>query len=425
MLAAEDNDILCRVEGNAPMGALMRRHWLPACLPEEVAKPDGDPLEIRILGQELVIFRDTRGKLGALDAHCPHRGARLVLGRNENCGLRCLFHGWKFATDGTVLEAASEPPGSRLPETVRARSFPVHEAAGFVWVWLGEGEAPAFQPPPWAAGDDGSIAVVKIRVACNWAQVLEGAIDSAHSSSLHSTDMPASTVTRASATATVWPRPSSDKAPRMQVDVQKWGFRYAALRTPNHDAETHDYIRATVFVAPIFALIPPNNRYRLAQAIVPIDDVTTMFHFIAWHPEPDHGIGTDEWRRFCAATPGLDLAGDWSPVRNRANNYQQDRSLMRLGDFTGIRGIPAQDIAMWEGMGKIADRTREYLGTSDLAIVHFRRQMVAAAKSLRDGKPTITSPPATIASFEGVVAKGTDWRALTEAAGHAPADAAA
>jgi phthalate 4,5-dioxygenase oxygenase subunit len=415
MLAHEDNDLLCRVEGAAPMGGLMRRHWLPACVPEEVATPDGDPIEVRLLGQDLVIFRDSEGKLGALDAHCPHRRARLVLGRNENCGLRCLYHGWKFATDGTLLEAASEPPGSRLPETVRARSFPVHEAAGFVWVWLGEDTPPQFQAPPWAPSPDASIAVVKIKVNCNWAQVLEGAIDSAHSSSLHSTDMPASTVSRASATATAWPRPSNDKAPRMNVDVCRWGFRYAAVRTPNRDAETHDYIRATVFIAPIFALIPPNNRYRLAQAIVPIDDVTTMFHFIAWHPEPDRGIGTDEWRRFCAATPGLDLERDWSPIRNSSNRYLQDRAAMRLGDFTGIKGIPAQDIAMWEGMGAIADRSREYVGNSDLAIVHFRRQMVAAANAFRDGNPTILPPPATIASFEGIVAKGTDWRALTEA----------
>jgi phthalate 4,5-dioxygenase oxygenase subunit len=211
----------------------------------------------------------------------------------------------------------------------------------------------------------------------------------------------------------------------MNVDVCRWGFRYAAVRTPNRDAETHDYIRATVFIAPIFALIPPNNRYRLAQAIVPVDDVTTMFHFIAWHPEPDQGIGTDEWRRFCAATPGLDLEPDWSPIRKSANRYLQDRAAMRLGDFTGIKGIPAQDIAMWEGMGAIADRSREYVGNSDLAIVHFRRQMVAAAKAFRDGNPTILPPPATIASFEGIVAKGTDWRALTEAPGPAATTQAA
>ena len=422
MLSAEDNDVLCRVQGDAPMGRLMRRHWIPACLSEEVVKPDGDPVAVRLLGEDLVLFRDTEGKLGALDAYCPHRRAPLVFGRNEQCGLRCLYHGWKFDTEGRVLDMASEPPGSRLAETVRAKAYPVHEAAGFVWVWLGAGAPASFVTPPWAPTEDTNISIVKMRVRCNWAQVLEGAIDSAHSSSLHSTDMPSAAVKRSSATRTAWLRPSTDKSPRLQVDVCDWGFRYAAIRKPSFDAETHDYIRATVFIAPFMALIPPNNQYKLAQAIVPVDDETTMFHFIAWH-ETD-GIGQDTWRAFCAATPGLDLEPDWTPIRSRENRYLQDRQAMRLGDFTGIRGIPAQDIAMWEGMGKIADRTREYMGSSDLAIAHFRRQMVAAAKAAQDGADAIRPPPATVASFEGVVPKGSDWRALTEAhaALHAAAD---
>ena len=190
MLTAEENDLLTLVEGDAPMGRLMRRHWTPVCLVEEVAEPDGTPLPVEALGQRMVAFRDSKGRLGLLDEKCPHRGASLLLGRNEECGLRCLYHGWKYAVDGQCVAMSSEPEGSMLMEKVRARAYPVVEWGGFVWAWLGEREAaPPFDPPAFAPRDDIDIAILKIRVPCNWAQIHEGQIDSAHSSSLHSSDM--------------------------------------------------------------------------------------------------------------------------------------------------------------------------------------------------------------------------------------------
>ncbi len=421
MLSHEDNELLCRIEGDAPMGRIMRAHWLPACLSEELAQPDGPPLKARLLGHDLVLFRDSNGSLGALDELCPHRRASLVYGRNEDCGLRCLYHGWKFAVDGSVTDMSSERPDSRLRTQLHHRAWPVREAAGFVWVWLGDPTAvPDLPAAAWAPTGTERISIVKMQIRCNWAQVLEGAIDSAHSSSLHSTDMPAapagtSPLAGAQATATVWPRPSTDRAPRLAIDIADWGFRYAAIRTPTQRAETHDYIRITAFIAPFTALIPPNDRYNLAQAIVPIDDTHTMFHFIAWHPEA--GIGSAEWRAFCAATPGIDLGADWLPIRHAGNRYLQDRTAMAAGNFTGIKGIPSQDMAMWESMGAIADRSQERLSASDLAISRFRRQMVAAARAVADGGPAIGGgagriSPAAIRSFEGVVPKGTDWRGL-------------
>jgi len=173
-------------------------------------------------------------------------------------------------------------------------------------------------------------------------------------------------------------------------------------------------VRITVYIAPFYALIPPNDRYSLAQAIVPIDDTNTMFHFIAWHETG--GIEQEAWRSFCVARPGIDLDANWVPIRSRENRYLQNREAMRLGDFTGIKGIPTQDMAMWESMGAIADRSKERLGSSDLAIGRFRRQMVAAARAFRDGKPAIgvdrSVPMAALRSFEGVVPKTADWRTL-------------
>jgi len=182
MLTREENDLLTRVEGDAPMGRLMRRHWMPACLSEEVAQPDGAPVRARLFGEDLVVFRDSNGRLGILDEHCPHRRASLVLGRNEECGLRCLYHGWKMDVEGNVLEMPSEPPQSALKSKVKHKSYPSNEAGGLVWVYMGPPEEmPAFEAPAFAPVPAARTSIVKVQVDCNWAQILEGAIDSAHS----------------------------------------------------------------------------------------------------------------------------------------------------------------------------------------------------------------------------------------------------
>ena len=419
MLSREDNDLLTRVEGDAPMGRLMRAHWIPACLSEEVATPDGKPLRIRLLGEELVAFRDTAGCLGVLDEHCPHRRASLALGRNEECGLRCLYHGWKIDVAGNIVDRPSEPPGSGSEQRLKHRTWPCREAGGFVWVWLGDPAAPGeFEPPAWAPSPAIRTSVVKMRIDCNWAQVLEGAIDSAHSSVLHATDMVPAKIERAGATAKEWQRPSTDRAPRLHVERTSFGFRYVAIRHPIARADTHDYLRITLFVAPFTVLIPPNNRYNLSILNIPLDDTHTMFYFIAW--SDGEGIDQDDWREFCGARVGIDLDTEFRSIRTRDNFYLQDRREMASGNQTGIVGIPNQDMAMWETMGAIADRSRERLGVSDVAIVHFRRIMVEAVRKVRDGGPAIGAGPEAVPhvqlrSFEGIVPKSTDWKTLPAA----------
>ena len=417
MLTPEENDLLCRVEGNAAMGQMMRRYWIPALMSEEIAEPDGTPLKVRLFGEDLVAFRDTDGRVGILGEHCPHRRASLVFGRNEECGLRCLYHGWKMDVDGNVLEMASEPPESRLAEKVKHTAYPTREGGGFVWVYMGPTERmPEFEAPSFAPNDNANVAIVKVAVPCNWAQILEGAIDSAHSSSLHSTDMPPARVDRAMAKGGVWPRPSTDKAPRLRVQLTSYGLRYAAIRRPIRDAATKDYIRITAFVAPITVLIPPNDLYSLANINIPIDDTHTMFYFIGWS-DWGPGIETEAFRKFCHARVGIDVDNQHRRFRTRDNNYLQDRQKMKLGDYTGIPGIPNQDMAMWETMGPIADRTQERLGASDVAIVQFRRLMLDAVRAFQKGadppglgQPRV--PHAKLRSFEGIVPKTTDWRAL-------------
>jgi phthalate 4,5-dioxygenase oxygenase subunit len=261
---------------------------------------------------------------------------------------------------------------------------------------------------------DTRISIVKIHTPCNWAQVLEGSIDSAHSSSLHSSIMQPMDVDGAKATENLWPRPSTDTAPRMQFQPTPFGFRYAAIRTPNANTATHDYVRITLFVAPFTVIIPPNDQYKLAQMLFPIDDENTMFYFIAWHEEK--GIVQESWRKFCYARVGVDLDENYRKIRNLENRFLQDRAAMKDGDFTGIKGIPAQDMAMWESMGPITDRSDDNLGLSDIAVIQFRRQMIKAARRVRDGGPVSAEsrriPKLKLSSFEGIVPKSTDWRTL-------------
>src|SRR6267378_2990226 len=338
MITSEENDLLCRVEGEAPMGQLMRRHWIPACMSEEVAEPDGTPIAVRLLGEDLVVFRDTDGRLGVLDEYCPHRRASLVVGRNEECGLRCLYHGWKFDVEGNVVEMTSEPAESGFTSKVKHKAYPAREAGGFVWTYM-----------------------VPARV--------DGA----------------------KATDQTWLRPSTDRAPRFQVQHTSFGFRYAAIRRPIQNANTHDYVRTTVFVAPFMSLIPPNNLHNVTTVLAPIDDHNTDFYFIAWNGSDKEGIDQEAWRKFNVAQVGIDVDENYRNKRTRENTYLQDRQAMKLGNFTGIAGIPNQDIAMWETMERngIVDRTKERLGASDIAVVEFRRLMIDAARRMRDTRVAI------------------------------------
>jgi phthalate 4,5-dioxygenase oxygenase subunit len=245
--------------------------------------------------------------------------------------------------------------------------------------------------------------------------MLEGSIDSAHSSSLHSSDMVPARVPGAQSTVTQWQRPSTDKAPRLVVDRTSYGFRYSAIRRPIKDAATSDYVRTTLFIAPYIVHIPPNNLHRSCTVHVPRDDGSTIFYFVGFGG--DTVPAEEEWRKFQANRVGIDLDPTYRNLRNRANNYRQDRQAMKLGNFTGIQGITNQDIAMWESMGPLVARNLDRLGASDIAIVEFRKLMIEAARTMQAGGPAIGTtepriPLSKLCSFEGIVPKSADWRTL-------------
>ncbi|MEX0923665.1 MAG: Rieske 2Fe-2S domain-containing protein [Rhodovibrionaceae bacterium] len=419
MLTAEDNELLTRVEGDAPMGQMMRRHWIPACMSEEVEEPGGAPRRVRLLGEDLVAFRGTDGKVAMVGEYCPHRRASLALGRIEDCTLVCLYHGWKIDADGKVLDMPSEPPESKMKDKVKHVAYPVVESGAMIWVYMGPKESmPEFPLPPWMDKPDNSVAIAKLHEAANWAQAMEGTIDSAHSSTLHSSNIRSAANVRGStdrggSKELLLERPSVDRCPRIQVQYTSYGFRYAAVRTPMQNADKEDYVRVTVYIAPFISLIPPHDTWQSAQVFVPVDDHNTMFYFVAWSDKKQ--LDQKDWQKENFAAVGIDVDSYHRKFRNRENLYKQDREAMKNGDFTGIQGVPNQDMAVQESMGSIVDRTKENLGASDVAIVRFRQMMVHAARAFMSGEPAIGTaeprlPLTEIRAFEGLLPKETPWR---------------
>ncbi len=387
MLSAEENALLTQVTGDAPMGQMMRRYWVPACLSEEVAQPDGTPMRTTIYGERLVVFRDTAGNLGVVDERCPHRLASLALGRNEEGGLRCIYHGWKFDTAGACMDMPTEPGAHGFRDRMKLRSYPVREAGGMVWTYLGPAETvPKFPEYDWMKLPRNQYATVKVGERVNYAQAIEGAIDSSHSWFLHQ--------------GIIWDwkkraELSMDTSPKMECEDTSYGFRYAAIRVPTNNPDTERYVRVTQFLVPFTAFIPrPMEKTQNChiQVFVPVDNERTIFYGVFFSQD---GSPVDEaaTRAKHHLVPGVDLDRNWFKLANEANWFNQDRDAMKNGSWTGINGFSNQDMACQESMGPIVDRTAEHLGTSDIAIIRMRKRMLEAVRRFQNGEPLIGLDP--------------------------------
>jgi phthalate 4,5-dioxygenase oxygenase subunit len=418
MLDREENELLCRVGADTPMGNMLRRYWIPAATSDELVA-GGAPRRTRLLGEDLVAFRAHDGTVGVLDEHCPHRGASLVLARNEECALRCIYHGWLIATDGAIRDMPSEQEDTTFNRRVRAQAYPVYEAGGLVWTYLGP---PGTEPPKmlfdWMAYPAEHRLVQKAREECNWMQCLEGVIDSAHTMFLHS-----NVITPVAGEQSIIPedqgntqRPTADRRPRIEVDTTAYGFRYAAIRTPLIDPQSRDYARVTHFIAPFCALFPAATGWTSMQLFVPIDDEHTMFHFIqTQHDKPIDDVMRVRRIKRSGMEIGVDLDTDYLKVRTRENNWMQDRTAMAAGSHTGLQGVNIEDIAVQESMGAIYDRSKEHLGTSDIAVARMRRIMLDGVRRFAAGE----APPVGLAepvayeklhAEERMVPKGERWQ---------------
>lgn len=429
MLSHEENVRLTSTEEGTPMGRMLRRYWLPACMSSEVSMPGGRPLAVRLLGQRCVVFRDSEGEVGVMDEGCPHRGASLALARNEDCALTCLYHGWRIARDGRILEMASEPEESSFGDRLTHAAYPTVEAGGLIWTYLGP---PEHEPPPpdfgWMHVPEGHRAIGKVIEDANWVQALEGAIDSAHSSTLHQDYIrPSATVAKSSMVAPesngdprvplVGERPSADTRPTLRAESTPYGMHYAALRRPFDDPEQNVYARVTCWVAPWTCLIPPTDKYRPAHVFVPASDTETAFYAIQWNP--DEPVDEAAWLNRLGAVPGEDVDERFRKLRHLGNGYRQDREAMEAGEsFTGIVGISTQDQAMQETMGPVVDRTKEHLGASDVAIIRFRRGLLASLDRFEQGGPPVGLDDEGLeagrraASAEAIIPKSTPWSSL-------------
>jgi phthalate 4,5-dioxygenase len=416
MLTQEDNEILTRVGPATLMGNLLRRYWQPALLSSELAAPDCPPMRVRLMGEDLVAFRDSNGEVGLFQQNCPHRGASMFFGRNEEAGLRCVYHGWKFDISGACVDMPSEPAESNFRNKVRIGSYPTHEAGGVVWTYMGPRESmPAFRPIVSSDLPQEQWKAMKVVGYCNWVQSLEGNIDAAHTSWLHrrlefetyqpdETDKPG--YPSLNMTFLIW---AHDGAPRLETHETWYGFRYAGLRnTPGG----YTHARVTDFIMPSLSYIPiapvgGND----CIVIVPIDDNTHYRYHISTKPAVRMTDGTVQV--IPGQRPGGIMQRTWMPE----NDYLIDRDDQKVNNYTGISGgaIP-QDQAMTESMGAIYDRGKEHLGTSDKAVILMRRKLIQAAKDLAQGiEPPAVDPGLDYNNFrsaEKILASDEDWRAL-------------
>jgi phthalate 4,5-dioxygenase oxygenase subunit len=412
MLKRDDNERLVRVGPGTPAGELFRRYWQPVLLSSELPARDGAPLRLRILSEDLLAFRDSENRVGLVDAFCPHRRAPLFYGRNEECGLRCIYHGWKFDVHGDCVDMPSEPADTPMKEKVKLPAYPTVERAGVIWAYMGpRDQAP---PPPdyeWMRAPATHRHVSKTIERCNYLQALEGGLDTAHSSFLHNNHMDDPTQLR-----------SRDRAPRIDIEVTDYGYYYVSTRNAGPDSH---YIRVYHYIMPAQQMranvvAREGGRAKVPKfdghIWLPIDDEHTLVY--------NWTYGYDESARFSPefienweATYGRGtqdmVPGAFTLRRNLDNDYLIDRQLQKSRTFSGIQGINTQDFALQEGMGPIVDRSKENLGLSDKAIVTMRRLMIDATRQVERGERPKGAEPAThrsVRPYEQVLPKDQDWR---------------
>ncbi|MGE2714725.1 Rieske 2Fe-2S domain-containing protein [Mycolicibacterium litorale] len=441
MLSPERNKVLTEVSAGTPMGEMIRRYWVPAVLSEEV-EANGRPIRLRLLGEDLVAFRDDAGKVGILESLCPHRKAPLYFGRNENGGLTCIYHGWKFSTTGECLQMPNVPKETRFCDRVHIRWYPTQELNGIVWTYMGPREEmpDALPPLDFVHVPENYRLITKQRIDANWAQVLEGDFDPSHISFLHGkeeayrefmnrdSDIPADDDV---------PEPEDGK---LTGELERYYWRrepwpkLAVMQTPygmfsgaRRDAgpNTH-YYRFNQFILPFFAGPPgEHDEPQQCNIWVPMDDRTTIVWRVSYNL--DHPLTQDELDVLLGGhgahvppdgyrDPDGTPESRWVPKLGRDNDYGIDFDDNPHGYFAGIVGIWAQDRACTEGMGAILDRSTERLVSSDAAVSMVRRILLRTAQSLaEDGTspPSQDTFPTTAAIPNMLTARTANWEQIS------------
>jgi phenylpropionate dioxygenase-like ring-hydroxylating dioxygenase large terminal subunit len=422
MLSREDNELVCRTGPGTPMGEFMRQYWIPAMLSSELPAADSDPVRLLALNEKLIAFRDTNGAVGVIQNHCPHRGASLFFGRNEEAGIRCVYHGWKFDVDGNCIDMPNEPAESDFKSKVKAVAYPTRERGGVVWVYMGPLKTPPPLPDLEANVVEGASAYA-IQHDHNWLQVLEGTIDTVHAVFLHAGSIRA-----------------EDQPPRTfaEWELRQRSTAFEGIDTPigacyaaRRDAMPgYNYYRIAQFMMPFYGMSPASGGLlgggpSALTACVPMDDEHTLYvKFAAVSASPNRPARGDRtqtggWRLLPNST---DWHGRFLSEANTENDYLLDRDVQRSNTgnngYSGIPGGRQQDRAITSSMGAIYDRTQEHLGTTDSLIIRTRRRLIDGARAFAQ---TGTPPPGAeepelfrVRSGQVLLPKGTNWVEATE-----------
>jgi len=406
MLSHEENELLTRVGPGTAMGQLMRRYWIPALLSQEIPEADCAPVRVRLLGEDLVAFRDSNGRVGLLGEHCAHRGTSLFFGRNEECGLRCIYHGWKYDVDGNVLETPAEPVESDFRKKLRHTAYPCQEIAGMIFAYMGPMEKIPLMPRyEWFELAEAQLYPVKSFLECNYLQGIEGDFDSSHTTFLHNNNLQNAE------------RLKRDGAPTLAAEDTSYGMRAISIRK---FGAAQIYVRTSPYIMPSFSIVPgpPTAKFeeddlRGFRFWVPIDDSSTWLYILNMRQQPFDDAERKSLRSW--------VESDYRRKRNLRNDYLIDRELQRTRLYSGIQSVNAaeQDGCATESMGAIFDRSKEHLGYSDKTIIALRGMLLDAVNAVRAGKapPHVIYDPrandfSRLRSVKGVLPAGTDWRKI-------------
>lgn len=414
MLSKESNERLVRVGPGTPMGDMMRRYWHPVATSSQLPEPDCKPLRVSLLGERFVLFRNSEGSVGMLEELCMHRGASLAIGRVEEGGIRCLYHGWKFAVDGTIIDMPNHGD-CRFRDRMKAQAFPVVERSGLIWSYIGPKEhEPPFRTFAADLVPSENRLVIRVNVKCNYLALWEGGLDSSHVSVLHTNQArPTWSAERGADKVTDGFQPLDDTAPAFEIEDTPFGYHYAATRQVGPDRggpEKHN-VRIVPAILPYGRIIPgPNIDFLVWE--VPDSDVATSTYITVYSDRPvdkqniHRILGIDDARYWSEEDPNF--KGTWE------NGFFQDREGM-ASNWTGLRGIEIEDVATALSYGPIYDRSKEHLVAADLAVVRVRRRLLDAVRMVEEGEDP---PGAKISDLRQVCAPdvdvmtSTDWREI-------------
>jgi phthalate 4,5-dioxygenase len=404
MTTAAESEVLTRVGRGTPMGELMRQYWIPALMSSELT-PDGPPVRLKLLGEQLIAFRDSSGRVGIMDHKCPHRCASLFFGRNEQDGLRCVYHGWKFDVEGNCVDAPNLPGRLATRIHVKTKAYRVREQAGLVWVYMGPRETAPALPGLQAFGMDGEeLSIWCLQRHSNYLQAMEGDIDTSHLGFLHGGMVQSDDPTFA------------NRAPEYKVADTEVGVLYGAFR---EKYEQHLNWRFASFSPPFWTQPPPTplGRDPVARTFVPMDDTHTMLFGISNKRFVLSAYDNEDKHKLLGAAPGIsfnyeyllntsDWYGRWRLASNSTNDFRIDREIQRTESYTGIEGLEIQDVCITESMGPITNHASEHLVPRDIMVARTRRRLLRAAIALRDSgdiPPGVDTPAAYARAWGGFI----------------------